>query len=435
MHERGATSNLNDLRAGALAGARALDLGGCGLTEFPSEIFGLAATLEVLDLGRNALTSLPPDLGRLTKLRVLFCSNNPFIRLPPVLGDCTALSQVGFRGCGLVEIPTESLPPSVRWLTLTDNAITVLPPAIGERPLLQKLMVAGNRLRDLPETLAGASNLELLRLSANVFTALPPWLTDLPRLAWLAWAGNPFEPRSLTREPPRVHWSDLRTEALLGEGASGRIYRALWRTGEAEPRPTALKLYKGAMTSDGLPTSEMAACLAAGDHPNLVGGLGRLIGHPDGLEGLLMPLLPSEALVLAGPPSLESCSRDVYPPDVRFEPGIALTIARGIAAAMAHLHARGLSHGDLYAHNILWDPTRSAAMLSDFGAASVMPRDQAPALQRLDVLAFGLLLGELLDRTAASDVARELQRDCMRSDPASRPSMAEAMVMLDTIPG
>jgi Leucine-rich repeat (LRR) protein len=73
---------LDALRAGDLAGARELRLHE-GLTEFPREIFGLADTLEVLDLSGNRLTRLPDDLGRLTKLRVLFCSGNPFDRLPP----------------------------------------------------------------------------------------------------------------------------------------------------------------------------------------------------------------------------------------------------------------------------------------------------------------------------------------------------------------
>ncbi len=203
---------LDALRSGALTSARELRLAGCGLTEVPREIFGLADTLEILDLSDNALTALPDDLGRLTKLRVLFCSGNRFERLPPVLGDCRILRQIGFRGCGLREVPAEALPPHLRWLTLTDNAITILPDSLGRCAALQKLMLAGNRLRHLPGSLAGAPRLEVVRLSANLFENLPDWLPDLPRLAWLAWAGNPgAEPvatadrrfgRPGTRRPP-----------------------------------------------------------------------------------------------------------------------------------------------------------------------------------------------------------------------------------------
>ncbi len=423
---------------GFASDARVLDLSGRGLREVPRAIFDWADTLEVLDLSRNALTDLPDDFSRLRRLRVLFCSGNPLTRLPPGLGGCASLSQVGCRVCGMREVPAESLPPNLRWLTLTDNRLETVPSALGERPLLQKLMLAGNRLTSLPETLAGAPNLELLRLSANGFETLPPWLTELPRLAWLAWAGNPLDAGTgaspATRVPsPRVPWGDLRVGDLLGEGASGRVVRADWRApGATGARPVALKLFKGAMTSDGLPACEMAACLAAGDHPNLTGGLGLVADHPDGVDGLLMPLLPAGSSALAGPPSLESCSRDVYAAGARFEADTVTRLARGVGLAAAHLHGRGLSHGDLYAHNVLWDGAGGEAVLSDFGAASFMPAGRAGALARLDVLAWGLLLGELLDRCAAADTSapRRIQEACVRPNPSERPTMAEAVAAL-----
>ncbi len=415
--------SLDALRRGDLAGARSLRLGG-GLTEFPREIFGLADTLEVLDLGGNALSDLPADMGRLGRLRVLFCSGNRFARLPPSLGDCPALSQIGFRGSGLREIPGESLPLSLRWLTVTDNALESLPDALGQRPALQKLMLAGNRLTALPETLAAAPRLELLRLSANRFAALPGWLADLPRLAWLAWAGNPLD-EPVTPMGQAIAWGQLRTVAVLGEGASGLVHRAVWQ-GPEGPRDVALKLFKGRMTSDGLPDREMAACLAAGAHPNLTYALGRLTAHPAAIEGLVMPLLPAHWRVLAGPPSPESCSRDVYDPALRLDLGAVRRIARGVGGAAAHLHARGLLHGDLYAHNILWDGAGGESVLSDFGAASFLPAGFD--LRRIEVLAWGILLGELLDHCAeAAPGLRAIQRLCVACDPAARPLMAEAI--------
>jgi hypothetical protein len=420
------------LRRGDLAGARTLRLG-AGLTEFPREIFGLADTLEELDLAGNALSTLPADMGRLGKLRILFCSGNRFTRLPPALGDCASLSQIGFRNTGLSEIPAESLPPRLRWLTVTDNALQTLPDALGDRPALQKLMLSGNRLDNLPETLADAPNLELLRLSANRFEALPGWLTRLPRLAWLAWAGNPLDTDPVLRPAEPIDWGDLRTEALLGEGASGLVHRALWQPpGGDATRAVAVKLFKGRMTSDGLPDREMAACLAAGAHPHLTYALGRVTAHPERLEGLVMPLLPSDWRPLAGPPSFESCSRDVYDPALRLDLGTVLRIARGVGSAAAHLHGRGLLHGDLYAHNTLWDGAGGQSVMSDFGAASSLPAGEAGrALQRIEVLSWGILLGELLDRCAeATPSLRALQHRCVASDPAARPLMAEAVSAL-----
>ena len=419
------------LRRGDLAGVRTVRLPAAGLTAFPAEIFGLADTLEVLDLSGNALSALPDDLGRLKSLRVLFCSGNPFATLPPALGDCTALSQVGFRGCGLSEVPGEALPPALRWLTLTDNRIARLPDALGHRPRLQKLMLSGNRLRSLPQSLAGCENLELIRLAANRLDALPAWLPALPGLAWTSWAGNAFEGDAPRSAAPAIPFADLDPGPLLGEGTSGRVHSALWRSGTTR-QAVALKLFKGTMTSDGLPEREMEACLAAGAHQNLTGALGRITGHPDGADGLVMPLLPPDWRVLAGPPSLASCSRDVYDPALRLAPAALLRLVRGIAAGLAHLHARGLLHGDVYGHNILWDAATGAAALSDFGAASVLPDGPAgAALQRIEVRAFGLLLGEVLDRASAdfSDAAglRGLARACVQADGRARPAMAEVL--------
>jgi hypothetical protein len=423
------TQTLTALRSGELAGAREVTLRE-GLTDFPRELFDLADTLEVLDLGGNALTRLPDDLGRLGRLRVLFCSGNPFDRLPPSLGDCPALGQVGFRGCGLREIPAEALPPALRWLTLTDNAIQALPDALGQRPLLQKVMLAGNRLDALPESLAGAADLELLRLAANRFEALPGWLADLPSLAWLAWAGNPFD-HGAPAASLEVSWASLSPGRRLGAGASGEVHETLW-TRDGQAHPVALKLFKGAMTSDGLPEREMAACLAAGSHPNLTGALGRLVEHPGHVQGLLMPLLPADWRVLAQPPSLETCSRDVYDPALRLDLDVALRIARDVATGAAHLHATGLSHGDLYAHNTLWDGATGAAVLSDFGAASFLPDGPGDALARLDVLAWGRLLGELLARTEgpAPSSVEALLADCLRPDVRARPDLAHAADVL-----
>ena len=146
----------------------------------------------------------------------------------------------------------------------------------------------------------------------------------------------------------------------------------------------------------------MAACLAAGRHAQLIEVLGQLAGHPQGRDGLVLELLDDAYRNLAGPPSLESCTRDVYPPGLRFELATALRLAASLAALMAHLHGRGISHGDFYAHNILWRED-GACLLGDFGAASFLPDDAvlAGALRRLEVRAFACLLEELLERSEA----------------------------------
>ena len=426
---------LEQLRSGALNGATRLKLA-CGLSEFPREIFDLADTLEILDLSGNALSTLPDDLPRLGKLRILFCSDNQFVALPEVLGRCPQLTMIGFKANRIRTVAAASLPTSLRWLILTDNRIEALPDAIGHCRQLQKLMLAGNLLRALPEALSNCTRLELLRISANRLTELPAWLLRLPRLSWLAYAGNPcLEGRELAAladgRIPGIDWNTLQIQQQLGEGASGVIHRALYRDhdkdGGAVATAVAVKIFKGEVTSDGLPRSEMAACISAGAHANLIAILGKVAAHPKGASGMLMPLIDAQFINLAGPPSLASCTRDCYPAGISFDPAALLALALGVASASAHLHRAGILHGDLYGHNILYcDDGR--ALLGDFGAASLFAPDSlhAAALQRLEVRAFGVLLEELLQRCAAPQhpmmqPLAGLAAACLHENNAARP--------------
>jgi hypothetical protein len=424
---------LEQLRAGELAGIQRLQLA-CGLTEFPREIFDLAETLEILDLSGNKLSTLPDDLPRLARLRIIFCSDNKFTEFPEVLGACAELSMVGFKANRIRKVSGHALPARLRWLVLTDNEIEELPEDIGRCGQLQKLMLAGNRLRSLPPSLSACSRLELLRIAANQLTELPGWLLDMPRLTWLAYAGNPFsaarEPIAATASPvTAISWQQLQLQHKLGEGASGVILQATLRHGDRE-QPVAVKLFKGAVTSDGLPDCEMAACINAGRHPNLIPILGQVRDHPAATHGLVMDLIAPASRNLAGPPSLESCTRDIYAQGKRFGLQAMLAIAHGIASATRHLHQRGIMHGDLYGHNILHDEN-GHSLLGDFGAASFFATGtpEAARLQRLEVRAFGCLLEELIERCDASlamlaDLVR-LQAACVQAATPARPLFDE----------
>ncbi len=445
-------SSLERLRSGALAGAQRLDLS-CGLTELPPEVLGLADSLEVLNLTGNRLTTLPHTLAGLRHLKVLFCSDNLFTHLPEVLGDCPSLEMVGFKANQIVEVPADSLPPRLRWLTLTDNAIATLPSALGERPRLQKLLLACNRLRQLPSSMVQLTQLEVLRVAANQLTEVPPWLTALPRLTWLALAGNAMGwqvSNGTGHNLPalaRVPWEELHLGRLLGEGASGRVFqvrrkpRAAAGSPCSQPEAMALKVFKGAATSDGWPQHEMDAGLTAGQHPSLCTPIALVADHPSGAPALLMPLLSSTWTHLADPPSLQSCSRDVYPPTLRLSARAALRMARDMAQALAHLHQRGVMHGDFYAHNIRSDVCTGASVLSDFGAATLLPAAQ-PALWRalcaLEARAMGVFLSELGEAASSGPadggalaLLRQLAVQCLATDPIHRPSLADVAAALE----
>lgn len=423
---------LEMLRSRQLTGTQRLNLA-AELTTFPEEILELADSLEILDLSNNALTTLPDSFAQLRNLRVAFFNNNRFEAVPEVLAQCPNLSMIGFKANRITAVPATSLPPKTRWLILTANRIQALPESMGQLPYLQKLMLAGNQLRTLPETMAACHNLELLRIAANQFDQLPPWLLTLPRLSWLAYGGNFLGQPSKTVDLLQIPWADLTVEEVLGQGASGVIWRGLWRQHKGTT-PVAVKLFKGSITSDGLPEDEMRACIAAGAHPHVIAPLGQVVEHPDQTNGLVLPLVPPTYRVLGNPPSLESCTRDTYPADTAFSPAVALGIAIGVAAAAAHLHGQGILHGDLYPHNTLVDPA-GKARLSDFGAASFYDPDDAMAqsLERLEVRAFGCLLEDLCDRCSSDRGLRQLQQACQQPDVLARPGFGEILAELTAL--
>ena len=399
-----------------------------GLTVFPTELYTLADSLEVLDLSDNQLTTLPDDFSRLHKLKIFFASNNLFEHLPEVLGLCPNLEMIGFKTNQIATISEKALSKNIRWLILTDNKLTRLPESMGKLSNLKKLMLAGNQLQTLPDSMAQCENLQLIRLAANQLTYLPDWLLYLPKLSWLAFSGNPLcelEKMAQINTPPlpKVSMEDFVLGDLLGQGASGLIYQATMHD-NAMPEDrfnseVAVKLFKGEVTSDGYPQDELSACITAGFHPNLVSIMAEVDGVNEqntSQKGLVMNLIPNHFFNLGQPPTLESCTRDHFDSKLSLSLKHLVQILLKVTDTLQHLHEKQLCHGDLYAHNILIDHEASV-LLSDFGAAShfshLAPHQQT-ALQAIEQRALGHLLEDLLtvcnDTSNAPRVVEKLRK-------------------------
>lgn len=360
---------LNQLKTGQLKGITRLALSE-ELTHFPMEILSLADSLEILDLSNNKLTELPQELVQLKKLRIIFASNNQFKILPEVLGQCENLEMIGFKSNNISYVAHNALPIKLRWLILTDNQLVTLPDSLGERPRLQKLALAGNKLESLPSNMQQLHNLELLRISANNLSQCPEQLLDLPKLAWFAFAGNPFSYADLQIESvPHMPSASYKLHQVLGQGASGVISKASWNTAQPNlPSHVAVKVFKGQVTSDGYPEDELQVCLKVGGHNNLIKPLAQV--KEENYLALIMALIPDHYLNLGLPPSLDSCTRDT------FKQGFTLTttqiskIINQMHNVFEHLHNNQVCHGDLYAHNTLFDEDANI-IFGDFGAASM----------------------------------------------------------------
>jgi hypothetical protein len=388
---------LSQLKSGELIGIQRLTLSE-NLSSFPLEILSLADSLEILDLSNNQLTSLPNAFAKLTKLKIIFASNNRFITLPEVLGQCDNLEMVGFKSNQINKVPAKSLPLKLRWLILTDNRIEILPDSLGERPRLQKLALAGNNLKSLPSTLAQSMNLELVRISANNLITCPDQLLRLPKLAWFSFSGNPFScSKPHIDSVPLLPASSFTLHNILGQGASGVISRATWINSQSTfPDEVAIKVFKGKVTSDGYPEDELQACLKTGNHKNIVGSLAQV--NEQGYLALIMNLIPDSFSNLGLPPCFKSCTRDTFPAE--FTLGIKQIdkIVRQMEDVFEHLHSNHVCHGDLYAHNTLYDENANI-IFGDFGAATMyhmLTNEQQELIQKIEGRALNHFIEDLL---------------------------------------
>jgi hypothetical protein len=430
---------IQQLRSGELRGSKILKLS-CKLTEFPKEIFELKDTLEILDLSNNHLSSLPNNFSDFKKLKIAFLSDNDFVRFPEVLAKCPSLTMIGFKSNKINHIPENAFPVNLQWLILTNNRITEIPKSIGKAHKLQKVAFAGNQIKALPIEMANCKNLELLRIAANQLTEFPQWLLSLPRLSWLAYAGNPFSKTEYIKdELPLIEWKDLSLKEILGQGASGVISKATWQTSLTQ-KEIAVKVFKGEVTSDGFPEEEMNACIAAGNHNHLVTVIGKLKNHPEQKMGLVLELIPPSFKNLAGPPSFDTCTRDTFKEGTQFSSETILKISQSISDAAKHLHSKGIMHGDLYAHNTLFDD-KANTIFGDFGAATLYDLNDKNAayFEKLDVRAFGCLMEDLLncpakdnDSVILRNLLTELKDKCMHEEILSRPNFSDIINYLNT---
>jgi tRNA A-37 threonylcarbamoyl transferase component Bud32 len=392
------------------------------LRKAPSPVgLGDLAQLTKLDLPKCGLSSLPEALPEvLPNLSIMFLSGNNFTEMPKIIGDCPQLQMVAFKANALTSIHPEALQSQLRWLILTDNQLEAIPETIGRCKILQKCMLSGNKLKKLPAAISECQNLELIRLSSNRLEEPPLRLLRLPNLCWVACSGNPFiQSSKWNEEASKLKLPILAdiaegTGEILGEGAGG-ITRKVIHTIDNQQLPVAVKTYCGAMTSDGSPEEErkMSLTVFTKIKSDFLISL-----HGETPGGSLVMEYLDHYKALAGPPGLESCSRDVYTCDKDFmTEDETISMVSGLLDVLEKMHANGICHGDFYAHNILVSQEeRSKVKLSDFGAAFFYDADSeyGKLLQRTELRAFGVLVREVheLFSDRKSSLLEELANSC-----------------------
>jgi tRNA A-37 threonylcarbamoyl transferase component Bud32 len=196
--------------------------------------------------------------------------------------------------------------------------------------------------------------------------------------------------------------------SILGQGAGGITRKVEWNGVGF----VAVKTFAGELTSDGSPQDERAISVAAAslEDPSLI----RLLGQTTSNASLVMEFLDGYE-ALAGPPSMESCSRDVYAgnDDKKLSPDFAWSIVQNLFRVLQKLHVeKSICHGDFYAHNILVSFQEQSVKLSDFGAAFFYDanHEYGRLLQRIELRAYRVLVEELYAQVVNDLSEDEIQR-------------------------
>ena len=426
-----------------------------------------------LDLGNCSLSSLPPQMPELLPhITTLFLSNNHFTEMPPVIGQFRQLEMIAFKGNQMTRIHPDCFVPGtfLRWIILTNNQITHIPHTIRHVTKLQKFMLSGNRLTVLPDELGtSCHNLELIRLACNQLSEPPLFLLQLqhlPKLRWVALGGNPFlestthsNTASLTHEVRMLRDIDESSGTILGRGASGMTraieipvsslysttssdqdHRIMNEDNDDQSMTVAIKTYHGDMTSDGTPELERHIALLVSHiqqqqqqwatdrtvETNMMPpscdsktGFIHVYGQCDPTGSLVMEYLHDYA-AMADPPSFSSCTRDVYTNDhgekkmTPWSRSDTIRFVNVMLHSLQVLHTHGITHGDLYGHNILVcrgdndndnDPAPIQVRLSDFGASFQYDTlaEYGKCLEQIELRAFQVLLQEVRDHYYQED--------------------------------
>lgn len=363
-----------------------------GFDVFPVDrLTSAMRTAEVLDFSMNSFSTLPDELGSIfPHARVIFLSGTKMNTLPAGLVSCAGLEMVGARGSGLQKIDTIALPQSLKVLTLTDNNIAKIPADIDSLPMLEKLCMSGNVLTKLPEELAVCQNLEMLRVASNLIEREPVLLDQLPQLKWYNDAGNVFSVSPAATELPEIAATRLRLDGEIGNSANNRVFRATLDGTEE----VAVKVYGAELSTDGTIADEIAAMCAARGVDGAV--VARGVTRIDGRFAVVMPLVSTAYTQLAAPPDLHRYTRDRYDHTRTFTEKEAEMLIDTVHQTVQALHNKGIAHGDIYAHNLLYRADGDV-LLNDFGAASLFAEEGA-IRRTIDMRACEVLAQEIRAR-------------------------------------
>nr|CDS30895.1 cell polarity protein,leucine rich repeat [Hymenolepis microstoma] len=163
------------------------------LTSVPDDVLRSYRTLEECKLDANQIKELPSAFFRLEKIRILSMSDNELTRIPPAIGNFSNLVELDISRNDINELPTSlRLCDSLQILDASNNALKTLPDGFSQLRSLRILSLNDVSLYELPADFGGLKKLQKLELRDNYLNSLPNTFGELSSLEFLDLGGNDF---------------------------------------------------------------------------------------------------------------------------------------------------------------------------------------------------------------------------------------------------
>ncbi len=125
-----------------------------------------------LDLSKNKLAAIPPEVFTLRNLQMLNLSKNRIKEIPPGIAELKHLQRLDLSRNVLVQIPVQiGELENLLFLDLSRNNLISLPKEIGRLKRLEYFNLWDNDLSDLPDEIAGMDRLRELELRGILFSS------------------------------------------------------------------------------------------------------------------------------------------------------------------------------------------------------------------------------------------------------------------------
>ena len=158
-----------------------LDLGSNVLESLPRDIFVDFSNIQILNLSKNRLKSLPDGIGRCVQVVSVDLSQNQLDRFPDDFGDVSL---------------------KLKFLNISHNPLFDLPKCIFRSgSAMEELHASNIGLKEIPEEIGQLENLIVLNLGGNILSTIPASFANLKKLVDLDLSG--------------VRWFDTQDQRFL----------------------------------------------------------------------------------------------------------------------------------------------------------------------------------------------------------------------------